>query len=61
MQEKQNIFVKIFHIAPEVNDKYLLTYFQPMFYFYTHWKHQKTRGFLMFSEGIEVEHWLKIG
>ena len=29
--------------------------------FYTLWKHQKTSGFLMFSVGIEVEHWLKIG
>ena len=31
-----------------------------MFYFYTPWKHQKTGGFLMFSGGIEVEHWLKM-
>ena len=28
-----------------------LTHFQPMFHFYTPWKHQKTPGFLMFSEG----------
>ena len=34
----------------------LLTHFQPMFHFYTPLKH-----FLMFSEGIEVEHWLKMG
>ena len=39
----------------------ILTHFQPLFYFYTPWKHQKTGGFLMFSGGIEVEHWLKIG
>ena len=32
-----------------------------MFHFYIPWKHQKTGGFLMFSEGIEVEHWLKMG
>ena len=32
-----------------------------MFHFYIPWKHQKTEGFLMFSEGIEVEHWWKIG
>ena len=25
--------------------------------FYTPWKHQKTSGFLMFSGGIEKEHW----
>ena len=38
-----------------------LTHFQPMFHFYTIWKHQKTSGFLIFSGGIEVEHWLKMG
>ena len=32
-----------------------------MFYFYTPWKHQKTEGLLMFSRGIVVEQWLKIG
>ena len=39
----------------------LLTYFQPIFHFYTPWKHQKASGFRMFSGGIEVEHWLKMG
>ena len=38
-----------------------LTHFQSMFHFYTLWKHHKTEGFLMFSEDIEVEHWLKMG
>ena len=37
-----------------------LTHFQPLFHFYIPWK-QKTSGFLMFSEGIEVEYWLKNG
>ena len=37
-----------------------LTYFQQLFHFYTPWKHQKAYGFLIFSGGIEVEHWLKI-
>ena len=36
-----------------------LTHFQPLFHFYTPWKHQKTGRFLMFSGGIEVEHCLK--
>ena len=36
-----------------------LTHFQPMFHFYTPWKHQKTYGFL-FSGGIEVEGWSKM-
>ena len=40
---------------------YNFNYFQPMFHFYTPWKYQKTAGFLMFSGGIEVEHWLKMG
>ena len=38
-----------------------LTHFQPTFHFYTPRKYQKTYGFLMFSGGIEVEHWLKMG
>ena len=35
-----------------------LTHFQPIFHFYTPWKHQKPSDFLMFSGGIEVEYWL---
>ena len=38
-----------------------LTHFQPMFHFSTPGKHQETEGFLMFSGGIEVEQWLKMG
>ena len=34
-----------------------LTYFLPMFPFYTPWEHQKTKGFLVFSGGIKWEHW----
>ena len=37
-----------------------LSHFQPMFHFYTPWKYQKIGSFLMFSGGIEVEHWLKM-
>ena len=40
---------------------FAVTHFQPMFHFYIPRKHQKTSGFLMFSGGIEVEHWLKMG
>ena len=39
----------------------LLTHFEPMFHFYTPWLNEKTGGFRMFSEGVEVEHWLKMG
>ena len=31
-----------------------------MFPFYTPWKYQKTRHFLMFSRRMEMEHWLKM-
>ena len=31
-----------------------------MFHFYTPWKRQKTKGFLMFSGGMEVEYLLKM-
>ena len=33
-----------------------LTHFQPMFHFYTPWKHQISSGFFMFSGGIEVDY-----
>ena len=32
-----------------------LTHFEPIFDFYTPWKHQKASGF-MFSRNVEVEH-----
>ena len=31
-----------------------------MFHFYTHWKHQRTGGFLMLLGDIEVEHSLEM-
>ena len=36
----------------------MLNNFQPMLYFYTPLKTSENRRF---SEGIEVEHWLKMG
>ena len=38
-----------------------LTHFSLVSHFYTSWKHQKTFGFLMFSGGIEMWHWTKMG
>ena len=35
---------------------FLLTLFSPMFHFYTGLKRQKTKGFLTFPGGIEMEH-----
>ena len=32
-----------------------------MFHFYTPGKRIKTKGFLTFSGGIEMEHWPKMG
>ena len=31
-----------------------------MFHFFTPWKRQKTFVFLMFLEGIEMEHWVEM-
>ena len=40
---------------------HLSTNFNPMFHFYTPWIRQKTKGFLTYSGGIEMEHWVKTG
>ena len=39
----------------------ILTCFIPLFPFCTPWKYQKTRGFLIFSGGVEREQWYEIG
>ena len=51
----------------------ILTHFSSVPHFYTPWKRQKTKGFLMFSGGIENQrfsdvcmgvemwHWTKMG
>ena len=37
--------------------KFILTHFSPIFYyFYSPERHQKTKSFLMFSGGVEIEH-----
>ena len=38
----------------------LLIYFWQMFLFYTPWKHQETKGFLVFSGVIKLEYWPEI-
>ena len=35
--------------------------FWSMLTFYTPWKHQKNKGFLVFSEGIKRQHWPEMG
>ena len=59
------------HISFDVSDIELLrnrilifmqlTHFMPLVSFYTFWKHQKTKGFLVFSGGIEREQWHEMG
>ena len=38
-----------------------LAHFMPLVSLDTPWKHQKTKGFLMFSEGIESDQWHEMG
>ena len=37
-------------------EEQILIQFDPIFHFCTPWKRQKTKGFLTFSGGIEMEH-----
>ena len=41
--------------------RFLSTHFSLMYHFYIPWKRQKTKGFLTFSRGIEMEHWGNMG
>ena len=49
------VFLKLFYsdglLKPALTDEEAigLTHFRPMFPFYTPWKHQKTKDFLVFS------------
>ena len=38
-----------------------INYFWPMFQFHISWKHQKTKGVLVFSGRIKWEHWPGMG
>ena len=40
---------------------FFLTHFMPPISFDTPWKHQKTRGFLVFSGGIKRDQWHEMG
>lgn len=39
------------------NSRSKLTHIRPIFHFCSSWKRQETRGFLMVSGGVEMEHW----
>ena len=59
-----NIFLEFTSINTKVFRELLptlLTHFMPLISFDTLWKHQKTRGFLMFSEGIKRDQWHEMG
>ena len=45
----------------KIINMYILGHFWPMLPFYTPRKHQKTKGFLVFSGGIKWEHWPEMG
>ena len=46
--------------AANLSELLLLTQFSPVSHFYTSWKHQKTKGFLTFSGGVEMDYWAKM-
>ena len=37
-----------------LQEDFLIIHFRPMFLFYTPWKHQKTKGFLVLSGGYKM-------
>ena len=39
----------------------MISHFMPLISFYNPWKHHKTRGFLKFSGGIEIDQHCEIG
>ena len=38
----------------------ILTYFSPMFHFYTPGKRLEAKGFLMFSGNVEMGYWARL-
>ena len=56
------IFFNAERIYIEIYIKHtILTRFMPLVSFYIPWKHQKTRGFPMFSGDRERDQWYKMG
>ena len=53
--------VKIDRILKTANNNTRITHFMPLISFHAPLKHQKTRGFLMFSGGIERDQWHEAG
>ena len=57
---KRSIHVWLIHCKVVYFTNQLNNHKYSLFPFYTAWKHQKTYGFLMFSEGIKSDHRPKI-
>ena len=58
----ENVFFEPQSIVKDLfNFNFCLTYLSSMFEFYTPRKRQKTKAFLKFSGGIEMENWGKMG
>ena len=53
--QQQTFFIKVLNLDQ------LLAHFMPLVSFDTPWKHQKTKGFPMFSGGIESDQWHEMG
>ena len=53
---ENTFFVVTQYLYQKFKIDYSLTRFSSMFHFYTPWKHQKTKGFMTFSEGIGMEY-----
>ena len=52
-EQARAVFEQVFSVTS-------LTHFMPVF-FYTPWKYQKTRAFLMLLRGIERDRWHEMG
>ena len=56
-----NTNITEYNIPKNVSIFCCLIYFKSVFRFYSPWKSQKNKDFLIFSGGIEMGHWLEIG
>ena len=50
-----------FHKTLQQKENEVLIYLWSMFHFYATWKRQKTKGFLKFSRGTEMEYYPEMG
>ena len=60
-ENKLRVVQSHFSITISKLASYCLTHFIPLVSFYTLWTHQKARGFLIISRGIERDQWHEMG